>query len=54
MGATLVGGSSGEGTWTYTKATGKFENIQGRGEMKSTILGPGQFYLDFEGEYTLP
>jgi hypothetical protein len=53
-GGTLTGMASNEGTWTYTKGTGKFEGIQGRGTFKSYILGPGQFYSEMEGEYTLP
>ena len=53
-GATLTGMASSEGTWTYTKGTGKFQGIQGKGTFKSYILGPGQFYSDNEGEYTLP
>jgi hypothetical protein len=50
----LTGIASSEGTWTYTKGTGKFEGIQGRGTFKSYTLGPGQFYSDNQGEYTLP
>jgi hypothetical protein len=53
-GAGTTGMASSEGTWTYVKGTGKFEGIQGRGTMKSYVLGPGQFYSDSEGEYTLP
>jgi hypothetical protein len=53
-GVGVTGAASTEGTWTYTKGTGKFEGIQGRGTSKTYILGPGQFYSDFEGEYTLP
>jgi hypothetical protein len=50
----ITGMTSPEGTWTYVKGTGKFENIKGRGTMKSYVLGIGQFYTDSEGEYTLP
>ena len=53
-GVGTTGAASSEGTWTYVKGTGKFENIKGRGTMKSYILGPGQLYTDVEGEYTLP
>jgi hypothetical protein len=53
-GRTITGAASGEGTWTYIKGTGKFEGIQGGGTFKSYNMGPGQFYADFEGEYTLP
>ncbi len=53
-GRTTTGTASGEATWTYIKGTGKFEGIQGGGTAKSYILGPGQWYGDVEGEYTLP
>jgi len=48
------GASGGNGTLTAIKGTGKFEGIQGRGTWKSYPVGPGQFYSDGEGEYTLP
>jgi hypothetical protein len=48
------GPSGGEGTWITVKGTGKFAGIQGHGTWKSHPLGPGQFYSDGEGEYTLP
>ena len=54
MGRGISGSASGEGTWTYIKGTGKYEGIQGSGTYKSYILGPGQWYSDSEGEYTLP
>jgi len=50
----VTGIARSEGTWTYTKGTGKFEGIQGRGTLKTYTLGPGQYYVDIEGEYTLP
>ncbi|MGA2468978.1 MAG: hypothetical protein ABSH06_32165 [Thermodesulfobacteriota bacterium] len=50
----LTGTAGGEGTWTLIKGTGKFEGIQGEGTYKSYSLGPGQWYNDTEGEYTLP
>jgi len=53
-GATLTGVAVSEGTWTYTKGTGKFQGIQGGGPFKSYVIAPGQFYSDNEGEYTLP
>ena len=49
-----TGASSSEGTWRYIKGTGKFEGIQGVATYKTYALGPGQFYTDGEGEYTLP
>ena len=45
---------AGEGTWTYVRGTGKFQGIQGEGTLKFWVLGPGQWYGDYEGEYTLP
>jgi hypothetical protein len=53
-GVSVTGIAASEGTWTYTKGTGKFEGIQGRGTFKSHTLGQGQHYADNEGEYTLP
>jgi hypothetical protein len=50
----LTGMTASEGTWTYIKGTGKFEGIRGRGTFKTYTLGPGQFYVDNVGEYTLP
>ncbi|MDH7499053.1 MAG: hypothetical protein QHH30_01545 [candidate division NC10 bacterium] len=47
-------GQRGEGTWSYTKGTGKFEGIQGGGTREYWVLGPGQWYVDAKGEYTLP
>ena len=48
------GSSRGEGTWTYLKGSGRFEGIEGGGTREYTVLGPGQWYADAEGEYTLP
>jgi hypothetical protein len=53
-GAGTTGTASSEGTWTYTKGTGKFQGIQGKGTFKSYVLGQSQYYSDNEGEYTLP
>jgi|APFre7841882654_1041346.scaffolds.fasta_scaffold38260_1 hypothetical protein len=52
--ADIVGSAAAEGTFTYIKSTGKFEGIHGGGTYKVYVLGPGQFYSDLEGEYTLP
>lgn len=49
-----TGTGGGEGTWTFLGGTGKFQGIQGGGTFKWWVLGPGQWYSDFEGEYTLP
>jgi len=53
-GATATGVAISEGTYTYVKGTGKFGGIQGGGTFKSYTLGPGQWYADIQGEYTLP
>ena len=50
----ITGSARGEGTWTYLKGTGKFEGIQGGGTREYWVLGPGQWYSDAKGEYTLP
>ena len=52
--AGIAGSVNAEGTWTYIKGTGKFEGIQGGGTYKVYVLGPGQWYADVEGKYTLP
>ena len=49
-----TGSGAGEGTWTLVSGTGKFQGIKGGGTLKFWVLGPGQFYADLEGEYTLP
>ncbi|MGA2468979.1 MAG: hypothetical protein ABSH06_32170 [Thermodesulfobacteriota bacterium] len=53
-GRSKTGTSEGEGTWTYVRGTSKFQGIQGGGTFKYKELGPGQWYSDLEGEYTLP
>jgi hypothetical protein len=54
VGRGITGGGGGEATWTYIKGTGRFEGIKGGGTSKYWVLGPGQWYTDGEGEYTLP
>jgi hypothetical protein len=54
VGKGITGGGGGGGTWTYIKGTGRFEGIQGGGTGRYWVLGPGQWYSDSEGEYTLP
>jgi hypothetical protein len=49
-----TGSGGGEGTWTFVSGTGKFQGIQGGGTLKFWHAGPGQWYADLEGEYTLP
>jgi len=50
----LLKSAGGEGTWSYVKGTGKFEGIQGGGTYKYWVLGPGRWYAEREGEYTIP
>ena len=40
-----------EGTWAFTKGTGKWKNVQGNGTYKGKYIGPGIFTYDWEGEY---
>ena len=54
VGRGITGGGVGAGTWTYVKGTGTFEGIQGGGTFEYRVLGPGQWYSDGEGDYTLP
>jgi hypothetical protein len=42
-----------EGTFSFTKGTGKFENIQGDGTFKGKMIGPGIYMYDWEGEYSI-
>ena len=42
-----------EGTFSLTKGTGKYENIQGGGTVKGKIIGPGIYTYDYEGEYSI-
>ncbi len=54
VGPGITGGVGGEVTYTYVKGTGKFAGIKGGGTSKFSILGPGQWYDEFESQYTLP
>ena len=40
-----------EGSWTYTKGTGKYENIQGSGTYKGKLMSRTIFIMEWEGEY---
>ena len=53
-GSGQTGAGEGEGTYTCVRGTGKFQGIQGGGTFKYRVLGPGQWYADWEGGYTLP
>ena len=39
------------GTWSFTKGTGKWENVQGGGTYKGGFIGQGIFTNTTEGEY---
>ena len=41
------------GTWSFTKGTGKWENIQGGGTYKGWFIGQGIYTLISEGEYSI-
>jgi hypothetical protein len=53
-GAGVAGGSAGELRWSFVEGTGKFQGIQGGGRGEYWILAPGQWYVDFDGNYTIP
>ena len=40
-----------KGTYSYTKGTGKYENIQGGGTFSGGYIGKGILFVDVEGEY---
>ena len=40
-----------EGSWTYTKGTGKYENIQGSGTFKGKFISMTIWIAEWEGEY---
>ena len=40
-----------EGTFSYTKGTGRFENIQGSGSYKGKFISKTIYTTDWEGEY---
>ena len=39
-----------EGTFSFTRGTGKYENIHGGGTYKGKVIGEGMFTYDWEGE----
>ena len=45
--------STFEGTWSFTKGTGKYENVQGGGTFKGKMIGPETYMYDWEGEYSI-
>ena len=40
-----------EGTFSFIKGTGKYENAHGGGTFKGKVIGPGIYTYDWEGEY---
>jgi len=42
-----------EGTYTYTKGTGQFENIQGGGTYKGRYISEKTYVVEWEGEYSI-
>ena len=42
-----------KGPYSYTKGTGKYENIQGGGTFSGGYIGEGIMYVDVEGEYSI-
>ena len=40
-----------KGTYTYTKGTGRFENIQGNGTYKGEFISKTEYIVEWEGEY---
>jgi hypothetical protein len=43
--------TTAEGSWTYTKGTGKYENIQGSGTYKGKFFSMTISIYEWEGEY---
>ena len=43
--------TTSEGSWTYIKGTGKYENIQGSGTYKGKPISRTIFIAEWEGEY---
>ena len=41
------------GTWSFTRGTGKWENVQGGGTYKGWFIGQGIYTFITEGEYTI-
>jgi hypothetical protein len=44
-------GATMEGTFSFTKGTGKWENIHGGGTAKGKFIAPEIYMVDWEGEY---
>ncbi|MFH1011245.1 MAG: hypothetical protein V1784_08425 [bacterium] len=40
-----------QGAWFYTKGTGQFQNIEGRGTFKGKFTSETEHTVDWEGEY---
>jgi hypothetical protein len=46
--------AGGNGTWEFTKGTGKYEGITGRGDFKYTNVSDTVYWDLLEGEYKIP
>jgi hypothetical protein len=43
--------TTAEGSWTFTKGTGKYENIQASGTYKGKLMSRTIYIIEWEGEY---
>ena len=41
-----------QGTFSFSKGTGKWENVQASGTFKGRMIGPETYMYDWEGEYS--
>jgi hypothetical protein len=48
------GALTGEGTWSYTRGTGKLKGLKGKGTYKASRDPGGASESQIEGEYSLP
>ena len=48
------GAITGEGTWSYTRGTGKLKGVKGKGTYKASRAPDGASEVQLEGEYSLP
>ncbi len=51
---TELSDAGGNGTWEFTKGTGKYEGITGRGDFKYTNVSDTVYWDLLEGEYKIP
>jgi len=45
--------TSFEGNLTYTKGTGKFENIKGNGTFKGKFISKTEYFVEWQADYSL-